>query len=74
MRNREEIYNEVIQNHSELQHKYEGDKLQDEINKIVDEIWEDEYMNSPLTYNQLEEWDKDDLINCILSYQEEYGK
>tara|TARA_B100001094_G_C18081375_1_gene745366 strand:+ start:794 stop:1018 length:225 start_codon:yes stop_codon:yes gene_type:complete len=74
MRNREEIYNEVIQNHSELQHKYEGDKLQDEINKIVDEIWEDEYINSPLTYNQLEEWDKDDLINCILSYQEEYGK
>ncbi len=74
MRNREEIYNEVIQTHSELQYKYEGDKLQDEINKIVDEIWEDEYINSPLTYNQLEEWDKDDLINCILSYQEEYGK
>lgn len=74
MRDREEIYNEVIQNHSELQYKYEGDKLQDEINKIVDEIWEDEYINSPLTYNQLEEWDKDDLINCILSYQEEYGK
>jgi len=74
MRNREEIYTEVIQNHSELQYKYKGDKLQDEINKIVDEIWEDEYMNSPLTYNQLEEWDKDDLINCILSYQEQYGK
>jgi len=74
MRNREEIYNEVIQTHSELQYKYEGDKLQNEINKIVDEIWEDEYINSPLTYNQLEEWDKDDLINCILSYQEEYGK
>jgi len=74
MRNREEIYNEVIQNHSELQHKYEGDKLQDEINKIVDEIWEDEYMNSPLTYDQLEEWDKDDLINCILSFQEQYEK
>ncbi len=74
MRSREEIYNEVIQTHSELQYKYEGDKLQNEINKIVDEIWEDEYINSPLTYNQLEEWDKDDLINCILSYQEEYSK
>ena len=74
MRSREEIYNEVIQTHSELQYTYEGNKLQDEINKIVDEIWEDEYINSPLTYNQLEEWDKDDLINCILSYQEEYGK
>jgi hypothetical protein len=74
MRDREEIYNEVIQNHSELQHKYEGDKLQNEINKIVDEIWEDEYMNSPLTYDQLEEWDKDDLINCILSYQENENK
>lgn len=35
---REEIYNEVIQTHSELQYKYEGDKLQDEINKIVDNI------------------------------------
>jgi len=35
---------------------------------------EEEYINSPLTYNQLMEWDKDDLINCILSYQEEYSK
>jgi len=74
MRNREEIYTEVIQTHSELQYKYKGDKLQDEINKIVDEIWEEEYINSPLTYDQLMEWDKDDLIDCILSYQEEYSK
>ncbi len=74
MRNREEIYNEVIQNHSELQYKYEGDKLQDEINKIVDEIWEEEYMSSPLTYEQLMEWDKDDLAHCILEFQEEIEK
>jgi hypothetical protein len=24
-----------------------------------------------LTYNQLMEWDKDDLAHCILEYQEE---
>jgi hypothetical protein len=42
MKDREEIYNEVIQDYSELQYKYEGDKLQDEINKIVDKIIEDE--------------------------------
>jgi len=39
---REDIYNEVIQNYSELQYKYKGDKLQDEINKIVDKIIKDE--------------------------------
>ena len=38
MKDREEIYNEVIQDYSELQYKYEGDRLQDEINKIVDKI------------------------------------
>ena len=74
MRNKEEIYNEVIQNHSELQYKYKGDKLQEEICKIVDEIWEEEYMSSPLTYEQLMEWDKDDLAHCILEFQEEIKK
>jgi len=42
MKDREEIYNEVIQNYSELQYKYEGDKLQDKINEIVDKIIENE--------------------------------
>ncbi len=42
MKDREEIYNEVIQDYSELQYKYEGDELQDEINKIVDKIIENE--------------------------------
>ena len=42
MKDREEIYNEVIQNYSELQHKYQGDELQDKINEIVDKIIENE--------------------------------
>ena len=33
---REEIYNQVIQEYSHLQYEFEGDKLQDEINKIID--------------------------------------
>ena len=36
--NREEIYNEVIQDYSYLQYEYDGDELQDKINEIVDEI------------------------------------
>lgn len=27
--------------------------------------------NNTLTYDQLMEWDKDDLAHCIISYQEE---
>jgi len=42
MKDREEIYNEVIQNYSELQYKYEGDELQDKINEIVDKIIEND--------------------------------
>jgi len=42
MIDREEIYNEVIQNYSELQYKYEGDELQDKINEIIDKIIENE--------------------------------
>ena len=42
MKDREEIYNEVIQNYSELQYKYEGDELQDKINEIIDKIIENE--------------------------------
>ena len=42
MIDREEIYNEVIQNYSELQYKYQGDELQDKINEIVDKIIENE--------------------------------
>ena len=41
--NREEIYNEVIQDYSHLQYEYDGDELQDKINEIVNniinEIW-----------------------------------
>lgn len=42
MKDREEIYNEVIQNYSELQYKYQGDELQDKINEIVDKIIEND--------------------------------
>lgn len=42
MKDREEIYNEVIQEHSELQYKYQGDELQDKINEIVDKIMKNE--------------------------------
>ena len=34
----DEIYNEVIQDYSHLQYELEGDKLQDKINEIVDDI------------------------------------
>ena len=34
---REEIYNEVIQEYSDLQYHYSGDKLQDKIEEIVEE-------------------------------------
>ena len=34
---REEIYNDIIQEHSELQYEYEGDELQDIISEMVDE-------------------------------------
>jgi hypothetical protein len=43
--NREEIYNEVIQDYSHLQYKYDGDELQDKINEIVDEILQTKYDN-----------------------------
>ena len=38
MKNRDDIYNEVIQDYSHLQYEFEGDELQDKINKIVDKI------------------------------------
>ena len=66
---REEIYNRVIQQHSDWLNDYEGDELQDEINKIVDDEFNEE--NNTLTYDQLMEWDKDDLAHHILCYQEE---
>ena len=66
---REEIYNRVIQEHAYLLNDFEGDELQDEINKIVDDEFNEE--NNTLTYDQLMEWDKDDLAHHILSYQEE---
>ena len=34
--NREELYNQIIQEYSHLQYEFEGDELQDEINKIID--------------------------------------
>ncbi len=37
MSNRDDIYNEVIQDYSHLQYELEGDELQDKINEIVDE-------------------------------------
>lgn len=41
--NREDIYNEVIQDYSHLQYEYDGDELQDKINEIVDEILQTKY-------------------------------
>ena len=35
---RDELYNEEIQDYSHLQYELEGDKLQDKINEIVDDI------------------------------------
>lgn len=47
--NRNKIYNEVIQDHSHLQYKYEGDELQNKINEIVDTLIEME----TLEYNKI---------------------
>ena len=58
---REEIYNRVIQTHSDLS--------RNEINNVVDDEFNEE--NNTLSYDQLMEWDKDDLAHHILSYQEE---
>ena len=66
---REEIYNRVIQEHAYLANNYEGDDLQREINYIVDDEFNEE--NNTLSYDQLMEWDKDDLAHHIISYQEE---
>ena len=59
MSNRDDIYNEVIQDYSHLQYELEGDELQDKINEIVDkyvkeyillgeidEIFEEHYKNT----------------------------
>ena len=37
-KDREELYNEVIQDYDYLQDEYEGDELQDKIMEIVDSI------------------------------------
>ena len=37
-KDREDLYNEVIQDYSHLQYELEGDELQDKINEIVDKI------------------------------------
>jgi len=66
---REEIYNRVIQQHSYLLDNFKGDELQREINNIVDDEFNEE--NNTLSYDQLMEWDKDDLVHHIISYQEE---
>ena len=41
MKNRDDIYNEVIQDYSHLQYEFEGDELQDKINEIVDERYKE---------------------------------
>jgi len=41
MKNRDDIYNEVIQDYSHLQYQFEGDELQDKINEIVDERYKE---------------------------------
>ena len=43
MKNRDDIYNEVIQDYSHLQYEFEGDELQDKINEIVDKILQSKY-------------------------------
>ena len=50
MKNRDEIYNEVIQDYSHLQYELEGDELQDKINEIVDE-----YVKEYILLNEIDE-------------------
>tara|TARA_B100001059_G_C17736135_1_gene528963 strand:+ start:279 stop:503 length:225 start_codon:yes stop_codon:yes gene_type:complete len=66
--NREDIYNEVIQDYSHLQYEYEGDELQDKINEIVDNEFNRFLDAHQLTEEQLN--DKEYIESLYNNYNE----
>ena len=66
--NREDIYNEVIQDYSHLQYEYEGDELQDKINEIVDNEFNRFLDAHQLTKEQLN--DKEYIESLYNNYNE----
>ena len=66
--NREDIYNEVIQDYSHLQYEYEGDELQDKINEIVDNEFKRFLDAHQLTEEQLN--DKEYIESLYNNYNE----
>jgi len=66
--NREDIYNEVIQDYSHLQYEYEGDELQDKINEIVDNEFNRFLDAHQLTNEQLN--DKEYIESLYNNYNE----
>ena len=66
--NREDIYNEVIQDYSHLQYEYEGDELQDKINEIVDNEFNRLLDAHQLTDEQLN--DKEYIESLYNNYNE----
>jgi len=66
--NREDIYNEVIQDYSHLQYEYEGDELQDKINEIVDNEFNRFLDAHQLTNEQLN--DKEYIESLLNNYKE----
>jgi hypothetical protein len=66
--NREDIYNEVIQDYSHLQYEYEGDELQDKINEIVDNEFNRFLDAHQLTDEQLN--DKEYIESLYNNYNE----
>ena len=66
--NREDIYNEVIQDQSHLQYEYEGDELQDKINEIVDNEFNRFLDAHQLTDEQLN--DKEYIESLYNNYNE----
>jgi len=66
--NREDIYNEVIQDYSHLQYEYEGDELQNKINEIVDNEFNRFLDAHQLTDEQLN--DKEYIESLYNNYNE----
>ena len=66
--NREDIYNEVIQDYSHLQYEYEGDELQDKINEIVENEFNRFLDAHQLTEDQLN--DKEYIESLYNNYNE----
>ena len=68
---RDEIYNEVIQDYSHLQYELEGDKLQDKINEIVDDILHEQ--SRELMEKQIVKYKLKDVLLSLDEFVLEYS-